>query len=137
MSGILCSSLQAHPCPSSHQQHPETRGQQSGMRKEGKVSLCMSLCPESGMQQCKRSQRGGQTHLKQGFPFPSQDVHDAAGVIHHFTCLSPAADTAPPLGEQTLQSCCPVQGEDRTRTFLSSLTGLQSPKLLISRFLLP
>lgn len=65
---------------------------------KGKVRVCRSLC--SGSQQIPKGRAGP-------FPFPSQDVLDAADLFHHFTCLSPAADTAPPLRE------------DRTRTFLT------------------
>lgn len=58
-----------------------------------------------------------------GIPIPSQDVHGAAGLSHPLPCPSPAANTAPPLGE------------DRTRTFLTHRAA--KPQLLISHFLLP
>lgn len=83
MAGILCYSPNASSCPSSQQQHPEHRPAVAvaGMPR-GRPALCRSLWSVSGIQQGKTSQRGEQTHFKQRFPFPSQDVHDAAGLFH-------------------------------------------------------
>lgn len=105
VAGILCYSPNSYSCPSSQQQHPEHRPAVAVSRMpRGRPGLCRSLCSVSGIQQGKTSQRGEQTHFKQRFLFPSQDVRDAAGLFHHSTCMSPAAHTASPLGE------------DRTRT---------------------
>lgn len=83
-----------------------------------KVRLCRSLCSQ-------QIPKGRADPFQAGIPIPKPDVPDAAALSHHSTCLSPAAHTASPLREDT------------ARTFLSPLTGLQRPKLLIPHLLLP